>query len=124
MVLDAISMGVISNLLTMMGVGFAKKVLPRVLSERGHSGAGSAGDELACTLEDQVASESGEDRGETISFLARQRLRHRVDLAKTKWDWLVLATYFHPIIDFCISNVLMTCHSQAGRSDSWMQARR
>lgn len=37
------------------------------------------------------------DLGETPRFLARQRVRHRIRLAREKWVWLVLATYYHPV---------------------------
>jgi len=36
------------------------------------------------------------DDAESLRFLTRQRMRHREDLARSKWDWLILTAYHHP----------------------------
>ncbi len=40
-------------------------------------------------------ADSPEDT-ESLRFLTRQRTAHRRDLARAKWDWLILVAYHHP----------------------------
>ena len=73
--------GIISNLLTMIGVGAAKHLF----------GAGGA------SFEHTSDGKEPQDLGETPDFLAHQRFYYRLELAKAKWQWLKLATYYHPV---------------------------
>jgi len=63
------------------------------------------------------------DDDDMIGRLAFEAIRQYSDIPIVNY-FFWLPSIEALIIDFCISNVLMTCHSQAGRSDSWMQARR
>lgn len=80
-VISAFITGVLANLFTKMGVGAGRKLLGKLYSVA-HEG------------EKPVAAQ---DLGESPRFVARQRVYHRVDLAKEKWSWLRLVTYFHPV---------------------------
>lgn len=80
---EGVAAGIIANLLTKIGIHVAKQVFTTSSPNQGYNGPGLAGMD-------------SDFIGEPPRFLARQRCHHRVRLARAKWDWLVLATYYHP----------------------------
>src|SRR2546428_12109463 len=91
---SGITSGVIANLLTQIGV----KAVRAVLSPPTAGSIIKLGQNLPNT---KAISECDlfldDSTGETPRFLARQRIYHRINLARSKWDWLVLLTHYHPI---------------------------
>jgi hypothetical protein len=92
MLVEAIGTELVAKLLAEIGVHFAKSALE---SKKTHALTVQK-TEIASPLVSDSSDES--DFGETPQFLSKQRVLHRVDLARAKWDWLTLTAYYHPII--------------------------
>src|SRR6266852_4443684 len=92
--LDQVPGEFVASLLAELGVKAAKGVLG-YFGTRDATSTKSRKNTPDLTAE-EVGVEPAEYSGETQQFLARQRLHHRIDLAKAKWAWLVAATYYHP----------------------------
>lgn len=82
--LEEVTTGIIANLLTKIGVDVAKQVLIASSPSKEDKGL-------------SLPPMDSELIGEPPRFLARQRCHHRIRLARAKWDWLILATHYHPI---------------------------
>ncbi len=80
----------VASLLADIGVKAAKGVFGLLAGGDSKASASPSHDS------DSDLAESAESSGETPLFLARQRLHHRIELARAKWSWLVAATYYHP----------------------------
>ncbi|MBF8275763.1 MAG: hypothetical protein HW390_836 [Candidatus Brocadiaceae bacterium] len=75
-----------------------KKVLEKASDSKANQGA--KGSRKVDSTPVTGLPESGEtclDIGEPPRFLCRQRVLHRINLATTKWHWLLVAYYYHPV---------------------------
>ena len=50
------------------------------------------------------ATEFSDSGSESLRFILHQRFRLRIDLARAKWDWLIVGSYFHPSSGFPTDN--------------------
>jgi len=97
---DSFTTELLASLLADIGVKVALPVLKSIGSspQPSQAAARTIEERNDLDLDPLLSMSPGQDFSESPLFLAHQRFRHRVQLAREKWEWLILSTYFHPII--------------------------